>query len=78
MSGNRDRFSIEGTGCWCPGTMTLDTLRIMGHTEFCTKALKGWEANYRQLSQMDQRRRIDQEIGRQVREAAIAVMEERE
>lgn len=66
----RDQFRIQGTGCWCPGEMTLYQLRVMGHTEECTRARKGWEANYRHLGEMDKQRRTDEEVGRQLREAA--------
>lgn len=74
----RDSFRVEGIGCWCPDGMTLGALRIMGHTEKCTQARKGWEANSRHSSEMEKQRRIDQEVGRQLREAAAAVIKEEE
>lgn len=73
MSANRDQFRVEGVGCCCPGTMTLSALQLMGHTESCTNARKAWEANRRHLSEMHRQRRADEEIGRQIREAAAAV-----
>lgn len=71
----RDSFRIEGVGCWCPDDMTLQQLRVSGHTERCTEARRGWEANYRNLSEMDKQRRTDQEVGRQLREAAEAALQ---
>jgi len=70
----RDGFGIKGD-CWCPGEMTLATLRIMGHTEDCTTARKGHEANRRHLSEIDRQRRTDEAAGRQLREMASAVLE---
>jgi uncharacterized protein HemY len=72
----RDAFRVDGVGCWCPDEMTLRTLRLMGHTEQCTQARKGWEANYRHLSEMDKQRAIDREVGRQLREAASTLLQE--
>lgn len=66
----REAFRIEGIGCWCDQTITLGTLRVMGHTEECTEARRGWESNHRNLSEMARRRRVDEEVGRQLREAA--------
>jgi hypothetical protein len=68
----REAFRVEGVGCWCDGNITLDTLRIMGHTKECTEARRGWKRNYENLAEIAQQRRVDQEVGRQVREAAIA------
>jgi hypothetical protein len=74
----RDLFRVEGVGCWCPPEMTLGALRIMGHTEKCTCARQGWEANYRHLREIERRRAADREVGRQVREAAAHVMDVRQ
>lgn len=70
----RDPFRVEGVGCWCPNEMTLQQARIGGHTKECTQARKGWEANYRGLTEMDKQRREDQEAGRQLREAALLAL----
>lgn len=74
-NGQRDSFRVEGVGCWCPDEMTLRQLRITGHTEKCTEARKGWEANYRHLSEIDKQHRADAEVGRQLRESAGAMLE---
>lgn len=71
---SRDSFRIEGVGCWCPDGMTLQQLRLNGHTEKCTEARRGWEGNYRHMREMDRVRAVDQEVGRQLREAAQAVL----
>ena len=70
----RDAFRIVGD-CWCPGTMTLDAVRLGGHTADCTAARKGWEANRRHLSELDRQKRADEAAGRQLREAALAVLD---
>lgn len=75
VSVERDSFRVEGVGCWCPGEMTLYTIRIMGHTKECTIARHGWEENYRDSSEIDRRRAADAEVGRQLREAATQVIE---
>jgi hypothetical protein len=74
MPDGRDSFAIDGE-CWCPGEIRLDTLRIMGHTQACTAARKGHEANRRHLSDLDRQRRTDESAGRQLREMASAVLE---
>lgn len=73
MSGQRDRFVIEGD-CWCPGDMTLTAMRVMGHTESCTQARAGWKANYQHLSELARRRALDEAAGRQMREAAAEIL----
>lgn len=70
MSAPRDPFIAKGTGCWCPGEWSLARLRLEGHSEECTRGRRAWEANYRHMSAIDQQKRVDQEIGRQIREAA--------
>ena len=72
----RDTFRVEGVGCWCPESMTLGTIRIMGHTEECTEARRGWEANYRRMNELDRQRAADREAGRQLREAATVALGE--
>lgn len=82
MSGTRpdipDSFIVKGVGCWCPGEMTLNQLRLSGHTKQCTAARKGWESNNRDLREMELQRRLDQEVGRQIRESAAAVLSDKE
>lgn len=70
MRERRETFSVAGVGCWCPGNYALDHYRLNGHTPECTQARSAWRANYERLSQIEQQRRVDAEIGRQVREAA--------
>ena len=70
----RESFFVDGVGCWCPDTMTLQQARLAGHTEECSEARQAWRANYRHLSEMEKQRRVDAEVGRQVREAALAVV----
>lgn len=64
----RDSFFVQG-GCWCPATWTLQKVRIEGHSEDCTRARRGWEANYRHLAAVGRQRREDEEAGRALREA---------
>lgn len=67
-------FRVEGVGCWCPGNRTLDAMRLDGHTKECAEARRGWRLNYEGLREMDRQRRVDEETGRQIREAATAVL----
>ena len=54
--------------------MTLQQARLGGHTKECTQARIAWRANYRHLSEIERQRSVDAEVGRQVREAAVAVV----
>ncbi len=62
MSRKRDAFIVEGL-CWCPGERSLAHFRAMGHTEDCTRARKGWEANNRHAGQMARRRAEERALG---------------
>lgn len=69
----RDRFVVEGVGCWCDGNTTLSQLRASGHSPECTQARIGWRRNFEHLSAIRKERAIAEEIGRQVLADARAV-----
>jgi hypothetical protein len=56
----RESFRIEGQ-CWCPNDLKLGQLRMMGHTEECTRAREGWRINMRNLEhkRRDEEERLD-------------------
>ena len=60
--------------CWCPDEMTLRELRVVGHRPDCTRARRGWQKNMENLSELARQKRIDEEVGRQLREAATAAL----
>ncbi len=64
-------FGVEGTGCWCPPERTLLQMRLMGHTEECAQARRGWRLNYAHLRGLDRERRVFEEVGRQLLASAL-------
>lgn len=62
----RDKFEIVGL-CWCDEDMSLRRLKWEGHSAECTRARRAWELNRQHMRMLDDQRREDERVGRELR-----------